>query len=146
MAQRKRKKPSLSVRLSPWQAQLLLCIFLAVRGLAPAGFMPAPIADGTPYDFCHGDGRSALLLQSLSQPHSHRGHHGHGHDALTAQAFADNHCSFSAGAGATAPATLELPPVASGRLSPPIARFRSPLPRRGYLQPPQRAPPFSRSA
>ncbi|MEX2963324.1 hypothetical protein [Microbulbifer sp. TYP-18] len=86
------------------QAVLLLLIFLCARGLVPAGFMPAPVSGGAPYDFCHGDSRSALLLQWLAdQRHTHQGHEsGHQHDALTAHTFADNHCSFAAGPAALA--------------------------------------------
>ncbi|WP_444902481.1 hypothetical protein ACJJIG_09705 [Microbulbifer sp. SSSA007] len=93
-------------RLSRWQTLLLLLVFLSVRGLAPAGFMPAAFAAGTPYGLCHGDSRSALLLNALATPptlehhHNHQAEHssGHNHDALTAHSFADNHCNFSAAA------------------------------------------------
>ncbi len=148
MAQRNRHKPLLSARLSPWQAVLLLCVFLAARGLVPAGFMPAAIAAGTPYDLCHGDSRSALLLNALSRQHSHQGHQGeaHQHGALTAQAFADNHCSFSAGATIAAAPTLELPSLTAGAQPAPDSGLRLPLLRRHYLLPPKRGPPFSRSA
>ncbi|SHF24561.1 hypothetical protein SAMN04487965_1729 [Microbulbifer donghaiensis] len=150
MAQRKRPKLQFRARLSQWQAALFLCLFLclflAVRGLVPAGFMPASLAAGTPYGLCHGDGRSALLLNALAQwEHAHHGA-GHDHSALTAQAFADNHCSFSAGAGiATAP-TLELAPLFDGGQQPTNAPPRNPPQWRLYVLPPKRAPPISRSA
>lgn len=100
-------------RLSQWQALLLLLVFLSARGLVPAGFMPAAFTAGTPYGLCHGDSRSALLLNALATPpqghhHDHHANHadGHNHDALTAHSFADNHCNFSAAASvASAPAT-----------------------------------------
>ncbi|WP_226703538.1 hypothetical protein [Microbulbifer elongatus] len=77
--------------LPPWLAVLLLGMFLAVRGLVPAGFMPAPIAGGSPYELCHGDSRSALLLNLANgdspsdhhQPHyapAHAHHQGHAHE------------------------------------------------------------------
>lgn len=101
-------------------AVLLLALFLAVRGLVPAGYMPAAVASGSLYGLCHGDARSAFLLQSLASAESagshhhhhndHQGHHGdplasadtphsgHNHSPATGQAFADNHCSFAASA------------------------------------------------
>ncbi len=110
--------------------------------------MPAPFTAGTPYGLCHGDGRSALLLNALAQwEHAHHGHSGdHNHDALTAQTFADNHCSFSAGTGiATAPA-LALPPFSASGNRAPAANTLAPTRQRSYLLPPTRAPPASHSA
>lgn len=148
MAQHNRHKSRFGARLSQWQAALLLCVFLAVRGLVPAGFMPAPLAAGTPYGFCHGDGRSALLLNALAQwEHAHHGHGGgHSHDALTAQTFADNHCSFSAGVGLAAAPSVHLPFFSAGATAPtptpaaPAARVNP------YALPPSRAPPRFPSA
>lgn len=129
-----------------WPILLLLMCFLAVRGFVPAGFMPAPLAAGVPYDLCHGDSRSALLLSALSSSGHEQHHHSSGggqhHDAI-AQAFADNHCGFSASAGlATAP-VLVLPAVVAVGVQP-AALLPSPPPsRRFYLHPPPRAPPVS---
>lgn len=93
--------------LPRWQALLLLWVFLSVRGLVPTGFMPAALAAGTPYGLCHGDSRSALLLNTLANLAREHHHSGHDHDALTAHSFADNHCIYSAVAGvASAPATV----------------------------------------
>ncbi|AOS96169.1 hypothetical protein AUP74_00700 [Microbulbifer aggregans] len=145
-------------------AALLLALFLAVRGLVPAGFMPAPMDSGSPYGLCHGDARSAFLLQSLaaaSNPagehhhHGHQQHHGdhgaavttphsgHDHDPATAQAFADNHCSFAASA-ALAIAAPQLNPIGSEQsgLADNLA-LNSFLPSFIYLRPQGRAPPFS---
>lgn len=94
---------------------MLLCCFLAVRGLVPAGYMPAPVLAGTPYGLCHGDSRAALLLNSLQASQVHEGHHndhhsghhggqhnahnaGHDHDPATAKHFADSTCAFAAAA------------------------------------------------
>lgn len=122
----------------------MLLVFLSARGLVPAGFMPASIAGGSPYNLCHGDSRSALLLQWLAGQEHHQ--HGHQHDALTAQTFADNHCSFAASASiAAAPALELLLEVADGAQPlPPAAN--QPLRQRSYLLPPPRAPPFFPSA
>ena len=134
------------LRLSRGQVALLLCLFLAVRGLVPAGFMPAPLSGGAPYGFCHGDGNSALLLQWLQRdyPQKQGGHHhhsGHHHDALTAHSFADNHCNFSAAAGlATAPSADLLLPVAGTALPTPAPATTAAL-SRAYALPPSRAPP-----
>ena len=97
--------------LPAWQTALLLCCFLAVRGLVPAGYMPAPLSAGTPYGLCHGDSRAALLLNSLQTSQVHDGHHsghygnhhnahsaGHDHDPATAKYFADSTCAFAAAA------------------------------------------------
>lgn len=142
------RTPPAHLRLHQWQAALLLLVFLCARGLVPAGFMPAAVTAGTPYAFCHGDSRSALLLDALTQAeHAHHGGSGsHQHDALTAQTFADNHCSFSASAGIATASSFESTPLfGSDGAEPPF--FSTSLPRqRNYLQPPTRAPPFSRSA
>ncbi|WP_193162962.1 hypothetical protein [Microbulbifer hainanensis] len=133
-------------RLSRGQAVLLLCLFLAVRGLVPAGFMPAPLSAGAPYGFCHGDGNSALLLQWLQRDYpqkqgEHHHHGGHHHDALTAHSFADNHCNFSAVAGlATAPSPDLLLSVSGTALPVPAPATTAAL-SRDYVLPPGRAPP-----
>lgn len=63
--------------------KLALIGFLC-RALVPAGFMPAPIADGGPIRFCHGGAAGALLTallsqrSSLAEEHAHAGDHGHG--------------------------------------------------------------------
>ncbi|QIB66769.1 DUF2946 family protein [Kineobactrum salinum] len=125
----------------PWLTLLLLSCFLTVRGLAPAGFMPASLAAGTPYDYCHGDSRSALLLKALAS-HQHA-HHGaaHNHDDATAQAFADNHCGFSAGVGVAPAPALDLPRLARNAVPPVAVPAFLPSRQRDYLQPPSRAPP-----
>lgn len=126
----------------------MLACFLGVRGLVPAGFMPAAVADGAPYGYCHGDSRSALLLNALAQyHHDHHSHAGeHDHDDATAQAFADNHCGFSAGSGVAPAPTLHIPRLATAPSRLPATIARS-LPRqRSYLHPPSRAPPLSRFA
>lgn len=149
MTQRNRHRHLLGARLSQWQATLLLCLFLAVRGLMPAGYMPAPMAAGSLFGLCHGDSRSTVLLQSLARLHAQNGHHphnGHQHNALTAHTFADNHCNFSAGANlATAPA-LDLTALATGIQPAPGGKYTL-FPRRlNHLLPPSRGPPVSRSA
>lgn len=40
------------------------------RALVPAGFMPAPISDGGPIRFCHGDPAGALLTALVAQRES----------------------------------------------------------------------------
>lgn len=147
--------------LPPWLAVVLLGVFLAVRGLVPAGFMPSAVASGGPYQLCHGDSRSALLL-SLATPatpndsaHGGHGHaHGHGHaqapqasphqhDDATAQVFSDNHCNFSS-AGVSIATGTDLPWS-------PLPGFTAPVPaapvarshHRDYLLPPGRAPPIA---
>lgn len=128
--------------LHQWQAALLLLVFLSARGLVPAGFMPASIAGGSPYDLCHGDSRSALLLQWLAgQEHHHHGN-GHQHDALTAQSFADNHCSFAASASIAAAPALELQFAVADSAQPLPPAANQTLRQRSYLLPPPRAPPF----
>ncbi|WP_308365034.1 MULTISPECIES: hypothetical protein [unclassified Microbulbifer] len=128
--------------LHRWQAVLLLAVFLAVRGLVPAGFMPAPLAGGAPYGYCHGDSRSALLLELLAPRHN--GHHhpaGHQHDAPTAQSFADNHCSFSTVATAAVTGTAEVFAGIAG-ISPSFANpTKNSAQRHRYFLPPERAPP-----
>ncbi|WP_237067769.1 hypothetical protein [Microbulbifer guangxiensis] len=144
-------------------AVLLLALFLAVRGLVPVGFMPAPISSGSPYGLCHGDARSAFLLQSLAAAtptgehhhHGHHGHHGadgsspqtgHDHDPATAQVFADNHCSFAASAALA----VEAQPLNSGGIvqsglgDAPAADTYAPS--LAYLRPQGRAPPFIHTA
>ncbi|WP_444906953.1 hypothetical protein [Microbulbifer sp. SSSA008] len=132
-------------RLSQWQALLLLLVFLSARGLVPAGFMPADFAAGTPYGLCHGDSRSALLLNAL-KANSHSDHHGdhsssHNHDTLTAHSFADNHCNFSAAASIASAPTTELEIVLPGFTQPPSypAFFR--VISNAYSRPLIRAPP-----
>lgn len=156
-------KPATAIRpcLPRWLAVVLLGVFLAVRGLVPAGFMPSAVASGGPYQLCHGDSRSALLL-SLATPvirgdsahHGHEHEHGHGqpqpphagahqHDSATAEAFSDNHCSFSS-AGASIAARTELPwsPLPGFAVpAPTVAVAQRPL--NHYLFPPGRAPPIA---
>lgn len=128
--------------LHHWQAALLLAVFLAVRGLVPAGFMPAPLAGGAPYGYCHGDSRSALLLELLAPRHNSHHHAGHQHDAPTAQSFADNHCSFSTGATAAFAGTADIFPAIAG-ISPSLANpIQNTAQRRRYFLPPERAPPY----
>lgn len=145
MTQRRQQGKS-RFRLSRGQAALLLCLFLAVRGLVPAGFMPAPLNAGAPYGFCHGDGNSALLLQWLQREYpkkqsGHQHNNGHHHDALTAHSFADNHCNFSTAAGlATAPSADLLLSVSGTALPIPTPVNTAAL-SRAYALPPSRAPP-----
>lgn len=127
---------------------LLLCCFLAVRGLVPAGFMPAPLSLSglAPYDLCSGDARSALLLDALAQgEHSHHAGESHdnlhNHDDATAQAFADNHCGFSASAGLAMAPVFDIPQLAGSIAQPPAVPSLGLPWQRNYLQPPQRAPP-----
>lgn len=143
-----RSSTAVRPKLPPWLAVLLLGVFLAARGLVPAGFMPSAVSSGAPYQLCHGDSRSALLL-NLSTPahreHAHGGHasgHGdHQHDSATAQVFSDNHCNFSS-ASVSIAARVEL------HWSP-LPGFIAPAPtapetlslRDEYLYPPGRAPP-----
>ncbi|WP_160152069.1 hypothetical protein [Microbulbifer sp. ALW1] len=136
--------------LPPWLAVVLLGLFLSVRGLVPAGFMPAPVAGGSLYALCHGDSRSALLLNLLSPPvaDAHLHHHGgpaapagHDHDTATAKNFAESHCTFSA-AGSTAIANNTALPDFATRLwlaRPPETRGERYTP--DYFTPPGRAPP-----
>ncbi|WOX04188.1 hypothetical protein [Microbulbifer pacificus] len=154
-------RPATAIRpcLPPWLAVVLLGVFLAVRGLVPAGFMPTAVASGGPYQLCHGDSRSALLL-SLAVParSSDRAHGGHGHehghaqapqasqhqhDDATAQVFSDNHCNFSsAGASIATRADLPwspLPGFAAPAPAAPVARSHD----NDYLFPPGRAPPIA---
>src|SRR5690606_37644470 len=61
--------------------KLALLGFLC-RALVPAGFMPAPLADGGPIRFCHGGPAGALLtalIEQLSAEHAHSSHEEH-HD------------------------------------------------------------------
>ncbi|WGL15587.1 hypothetical protein PVT68_12490 [Microbulbifer bruguierae] len=160
--------------LPPWLAVALLGIFLAVRGLVPAGFMPASIAAGSPYEFCHGDSRSALLLNLISAEkhadsgqlqhiftpdhgHGHGHHqtaapadpaatnHGHQHDSATAQAFSDNHCNFAASVAFVAGAEKLLwIPLPGSSVS--VFRLQtSVITPQYYLLPPGRAPPIALS-
>jgi len=129
-------------RLSQGQAALLLCLFLAVRGLVPAGFMPAPLGAGGPYGLCHGNGDSAMLLQWLQREY-HQHHGGHHHDDATAHSFADNHCNFSAAAGLAAAPSAELQLFFGGVMAPPPAAIPSAAHRRAYALPHSRAPPVS---
>lgn len=132
-------------RLPQWQALLLLLVFLSARGLVPAGFMPADFTAATPYGLCHGDSRSALLLNALStNPHSdhHLSHSpNHNHNALTAHSFADNHCNFSAAASIASAPTTELEIVLPGFTQPSSypAFFR--VISSAYSRPLIRAPP-----
>lgn len=120
---------------------LLLCLFLAVRGLVPVGFMPAPLASGMPYGFCHGDTRSALLLSALAQrTHAHHDG-GHNHDALTAQTFTDNHCSFSAGAGPAATALANFQFFTADAVAPAPIPVSATARVSAYILPLTRAPP-----
>ncbi|MCW8126273.1 hypothetical protein [Microbulbifer halophilus] len=128
-------------RLPRGLALLLLCVFLSARGLVPAGFMPAPLSAGAPYDLCHGDSRSLELLNWLADRRdNHRP--GHQHDTLTAQSFADNHCNFSAGAILAAAPIAEIPPAIAGVREPIPALPAPPARHRHYTRPPGRAPPF----
>ncbi|KUJ83828.1 MULTISPECIES: hypothetical protein [Microbulbifer] len=157
--QRTRLRPA--ARLS---AVLLLALFLAVRGLVPAGYMPAAVASGSLYGLCHGDARSAFLLQSLAaaaepaggQHHHHnhhQGHHGdplasadtphsgHDHSPATGQAFADNHCSFAASAAlAVAVPPLYFSDTAQAGFNN-AQRLNGFLPAPHFLRPQGRAPP-----
>ncbi|MFA0809759.1 hypothetical protein [Microbulbifer epialgicus] len=135
-------------RLSRWQAMLLLLVFLSARGLVPAGFMPAAFAAGTPYGLCHGDSRSALLLNALTNPiqqhhHGHQADHldGHNHNTLTAHSFADNYCSFSVVTNiVSAPATdLGLPSAEAVVATSPFSFTLAPS--SAYTRPLIRAPP-----
>ncbi|MCO1332748.1 hypothetical protein MO867_00215 [Microbulbifer sp. OS29] len=135
-------------RLLQWQALLLLLVFLSARGLVPAGFMPAAFTAGTPYGLCHGDSRTALLLNALAS-NAHSNHHNshtnpatnHNHDALTAHSFADNHCNFSAVASISSSAATELDIALSGFIySPSLAGFHPAL-SSPYNRPLIRAPP-----
>lgn len=134
-----------SARLPRSLALLLLCVFLCARGLVPAGFMPAPLSGGAPYDLCHGDGNSALLLQWLQREHQHH-HSGHHHDELTAHAFADNHCNFSATAGLAAAPSADLQLFVAGVPVLAAGPTTSAADNRAYAQPPSRAPPRFPSA
>lgn len=65
--------------------KLALLGFLC-RALVPAGFMPAPLADGGPIRFCHGGPAGALLTALIEQrspetsaEHAHSSHEEH-HD------------------------------------------------------------------
>jgi hypothetical protein len=57
---------------------------LACRLVIPAGFMPAPLADGGPLQLCHG-GAAGALLAALARQAGASGngdeHHHHDHDA-----------------------------------------------------------------
>lgn len=149
-------------RLPPWLAVVLLGMFLAARGLVPAGFMPAAVAGGSLYELCHGDSRSALLLSltaSSGPTHhpihdqtGHQAHHdghspepaqsGHQHDSATAQVFSDNHCSFSATVVAAAHAGQWLPALEQ-TTAPVTSAAPKYLPRNPhYVRPPGRAPPM----
>ncbi|WP_250461384.1 DUF2946 family protein [Microbulbifer litoralis] len=134
-----------TARLPRSLALLLLCVFLCARGLVPAGFMPAPLSGGAPYGFCHGDGNSALLLQWLQREYHHH-HGGHHHDGLTAHAFADNHCNFSAAAGLAAAPSVDLQVFIAGISTPAAAPTAGAARSRTYTQPPSRAPPRFPSA
>ncbi|WP_444899580.1 hypothetical protein ACJJIX_06365 [Microbulbifer sp. VAAC004] len=136
--------------LPQWQALLLLLVFLSARGLVPAGFMPAAFSAGTPYDFCHGDSRSALLLNALASQaqdhhHSHGGghgeHSGHNHDALTAHSFADNHCNFSAAASLVHVPALDLHFASEGNILPLFSNGINTALSLYYSRPLIRAPP-----
>lgn len=135
-----------SARLPRSLALLLLCVFLCARGLVPAGFMPAPLAAGAPYDLCHGDSRSAQLLQWLSESHGHSGGHdhsaGHQHSALTAKSFADNHCNFSASAAVASASSIEPLAAIIGVRAPSAALPLPVVKQRDYTLPPGRAPPL----
>ncbi|MCX2801962.1 hypothetical protein [Microbulbifer thermotolerans] len=141
MTRRKRHNSPDHPLLPQWRAALLLCLFLAVRGLVPAGFMPAPLAAGAPYTLCHGDSRSTLLLHALA--HWQRDDHGagHHHDALTAQTFADNHCSFSAGAALAGTPAVDIQFFTVGGLVPAPPVLQGAARSRAYARPPARAPP-----
>ena len=92
--------------LPPWLAVLLLGMFLAVRGLVPAGFMPAPIAGGSPYELCHGDSRSALLLNlaTADQPSDHhQPHHASAHAHHQGHAHGDSYQSGAVSAATASP-------------------------------------------
>ncbi|WP_295800897.1 hypothetical protein [uncultured Microbulbifer sp.] len=136
---------------------LLVC-FLAVRGLVPAGFMPAPLSTGGPYQLCHGDSRAAQLLNSLQaspvhevQPGSHHdGHHqdhqgthgaGHDHDPATAKHFADSTCAFAAAATGSVAGEPAFPETRGLRSSLGTAAPRHLRIRPTYFTPPGRAPP-----
>lgn len=128
-------------RLPQWQALLLLLAFLCVRGLVPAGFMPAPLSGGAPYGFCHGDGDSALLLQWLQREYHHH-HSGHQHDTLTAHSFADNHCNFSAAADLAAAPSVDVRLFTAGATAPTPPPVAAAARGRAYALPLTRAPPF----
>ncbi|HEY7671413.1 MAG TPA: hypothetical protein VIC71_04280 [Gammaproteobacteria bacterium] len=57
---------------------------LACRLAIPAGFMPAPLADGGPLRLCLGGPAGAFLEALATQAHAsgehHAQHHHHGHD------------------------------------------------------------------
>ncbi|QFT56792.1 hypothetical protein [Microbulbifer sp. THAF38] len=133
--------------LPQWLALLLLLAFLSARGLVPAGFMPADFSAGTPYGLCHGDSRSALLLNSLAnqaQDHHHNlgdNHSGHNHDTLTAHSFADNHCNFSAAASLAQAPALDLHLFIEGNILPPHSKGINPALSLHYSRPLIRAPP-----
>ncbi|WP_299585528.1 hypothetical protein [uncultured Microbulbifer sp.] len=133
--------------LPQWQALLLLVVFLSARGLVPAGFMPAAFADSTPYGLCHGDSRSALLLNALAIPVEEHHHgpqtetSGHNHDALTAHSFADNHCNFSAAASLASAPAAELYAAVAGNILPTPAIGFSPVHSHRHARPLIRAPP-----
>ncbi|WP_226664404.1 hypothetical protein [Microbulbifer aggregans] len=150
-----------SSHLPPWLVVVLLGMFLAARGLVPAGFMPAAVAGGSLYELCHGDSRSALLLNLTASsgpaPHpvhhqtDHETHHGghslepaqsgHQHDSATAQVFSDNHCSFSATVVAAAHAGQWLPALehTAAPVAPAVFKYFPRNPH--YVRPPGRAPP-----
>ncbi|WP_444928906.1 hypothetical protein ACJJIF_13680 [Microbulbifer sp. SSSA002] len=132
-------------RLSQWQALLLLLVFLSARGLVPAGFMPADFSSATPYGLCHGDSRSALLLNALSadsHADQHSGHsENHNHNTLTAHSFADNHCNFSAAASLASAPAAELEITLAGVLQPSAGPTFSPSLSSAYSRPLIRAPP-----
>jgi hypothetical protein len=58
---------------------------LACRLVIPAGFMPAPLADGGPLRLCHGGPAGALLAalaaQTVPSDEQQDRHHQHGHDS-----------------------------------------------------------------
>lgn len=152
--------------LPPSLAVVLLGVFLAVRGLVPPGFMPGSATGGSLYELCHGDSRSALLLnlalpsdghrqqhtQSDSagshqhhsahgQPHTSIGADAHQHDSATAQAFSDNHCSFSTAAASIIDSGA-MPLGAIPGYSPLLPQLPwAAVQTQPYLRPPGRAPP-----
>ncbi|WP_226648868.1 hypothetical protein [Microbulbifer variabilis] len=132
--------------LPQWLALLLLLVFLSTRGLVPAGFMPTAFFAGSPYGLCHGDSRSALLLNALANQaqdhHNHDDNHdAHNHDALTAHSFADNHCNFSAAASLAHTPTLDLYFTIEGNILPPRSSGIDPALPLHYSRPLIRAPP-----
>jgi hypothetical protein len=137
----------------------------ALRIAIPAGFMPAPLAEGGPVVVCDGGFDGALLARAAAPQSHHHDHMAMAHDHGSMPMAADHvmpmhgdgaghdgvhaawkHCPVGAVFGIAALATVFVPPLAldlAFDAPPPPQAVPTSTERRAYYR--SRAPPFALS-